>query len=189
MQEAVGGSLKIYDLQEYKTILANPPKFEQEWSLKIQNNSSMPELALRVLSFLQLEKRGSPEQDEEYDVNTAEALKAHFVWAKDIKIPRVTHCKRVPDSENHGKESYEWVSDGDDKVRMEVYLGTYESAVPVLLQRGVYKAGTGKIACDLIAGDVKWGIFLDREEDKCPENPASVSKSKRTDLNLHVHVC
>ena len=173
VQEAVGGDAKIYDLPEYKTIIAYPFKYEVNWQRQIIENSSMVELASRLCFFLD----GVTPEQEECDVNTAEALKAHFVWAKDIKIPRGTHCKRVPDSEKHGKESYEWVSDGDDKVRMEVYQGTYESAVPVLLQRGVYKAGTGKIACDLIAGDVKWGIFLDREEDKCPENPASVSKS------------
>ncbi len=57
-----------------------------------------------------------------------------------------------------------------------MYLGTYESAAQVLMQRGVFKAGGGRIACDLIASDVKWGIFPNREKDKVAENPAAVIK-------------
>ncbi len=178
MQEALGGAAKVYDLQEYRTVLACPPKYEPDWQSKIIENSSMLELAARVLSLLKLEKRNSatPVQEEECDVNTAEAQKAHFVFAKEVKIPRVTHCRLVPDSELGGKVTFEWVRDGEDKVKCEMYLGTYESAIQVLMQRGVYKAGAGKIACDLIASDVKWGIFPDREEDKVAENPAAVIK-------------
>ena len=111
-QEALGGAIKVYEVQEYKTILADPPKFENDWQSKIKETSSLPELSNRLLENLRLkhnQPHTTPYQDDEHDANTEEALKARFVWAKEVLIPKITHAIRVPETENMGKETFVWL--------------------------------------------------------------------------------
>ena len=186
LQELLGGPARVYELSEYKMILDAKNRHEGEWQKTLIHNSNFPELNSKIMGRLKSKSSNhkSPYQDEEVDLNMKEAMTARYVWGRDFIVPRISHCIRNPGTEVGGKEEFTWAFSDKDKVRCEIFNGTYESSVPVLLKRGVFKAGAAsvvpeaqkKFAVDLIAMDVKWGIFTDREEDAVEENVEAVSK-------------